>query len=165
MILKNPNPNPNLNPNPNPQHNETIGTWLTAAGYHTAFLGKYVNNMEATVPHGWSHWGGFKQTYNFYNASIHDMDWASPTSPDPPVKVNVMTGTHQADFLGKLAIDQARMALSKGSPFFISITPVMPHWGTCYGPEPGTDYANTDPHWEWKLTDPSTGEYVNSGSG
>lgn len=24
-------------------HNNSVGTWLTAAGYHTAFVGKYVN--------------------------------------------------------------------------------------------------------------------------
>ena len=27
--------------------NNTVGAWLTNAGYHTAFLGKYVNGMES----------------------------------------------------------------------------------------------------------------------
>ena len=47
------------------QANQTLGTWLTAAGYHTAFLGKYVNNLESTVARGWSHWGSFKNTCTF----------------------------------------------------------------------------------------------------
>jgi arylsulfatase len=84
------------------QANDTLGTWLTNAGYHTAFLGKYVNNLENTVAHGWSHWGGFVSTYDFYNASVHDMDWADPADPDPPTVVTHMTGIHQADFLGNL---------------------------------------------------------------
>jgi arylsulfatase A-like enzyme len=38
--------------------NHTVGSWLTQAGYYTAFLGKYVNSMECDVPSGWRHWGG-----------------------------------------------------------------------------------------------------------
>lgn len=52
-----------------------MGTWLRNAGYHTSFHGKYVNSCEGHVPHGWSHWGGFVNTYDFYNASHYDMDW------------------------------------------------------------------------------------------
>ena len=44
------------------QQDETIGTWLTRAGYHTAFLGKYVNGMECTIPKGWGHWGALTCT-------------------------------------------------------------------------------------------------------
>ena len=54
------------------QENNTLGTWLTAAGYHTAYIGKYVNGCEPSVPSGWSHWGGFSSsrgTYNYYNAT------------------------------------------------------------------------------------------------
>jgi arylsulfatase A-like enzyme len=48
--------------------NNTLGTWLSAAGYYTSYLGKYVNSMEAHVPAGWSRWNGFSSgagTYNF----------------------------------------------------------------------------------------------------
>ena len=34
--------------------NNSVGTWLTAAGYHTAFIGKYVNGCEKQVPEGWN---------------------------------------------------------------------------------------------------------------
>eukprot|EP00040_Diaphanoeca_grandis_P028329 m.163845 g.163845 ORF g.163845 m.163845 type:complete len:665 (-) comp31309_c1_seq1:74-2068(-) len=137
------------------QQNHTLGKWLTDSGYHTAFLGKYVNNFENTVSHGWSHWGGFVNTYDFYNASVHDMDWADQTSEDPPLKINVMTGVHQADFLGNLTLTEVKKAVAKGLPFFVSVTPVMPHWGTCYGPNiPQSSYAPTDPHFEWNLLGP-----------
>ena len=39
--------------------NNTVGTWLTAGGYHTAFIGKYVNGVEKQVPSGWNFWGAF----------------------------------------------------------------------------------------------------------
>jgi hypothetical protein len=42
--------------------NNSVGTWLTAAGYHTAFIGKYVNGLEPTVPSGWNFWGGFSSS-------------------------------------------------------------------------------------------------------
>ena len=83
---------------------ETLGTWMTKTGYYTAFLGKYINGMECTVPNGWRHWGGLTctsikrnrtstsarrleegdaayehhpvgGTYNFYNASQWQVDF------------------------------------------------------------------------------------------
>lgn len=56
-------------------HNNSVGKWLKDAGYYTSFLGKYVNSCESHAPSGWSHWGGFIQTYDFYNASLFDIDW------------------------------------------------------------------------------------------
>jgi arylsulfatase A-like enzyme len=138
--------------------NLTLGKWLADAGYHTSFLGKYVNNFENQVAHGWSHWGSFVNTYDFYNASHHDMDWPTAASPDPPVVVKTMTGIHQADFLQTLTLREADKAVAKGKPFFISVTPVMPHWGTCYGPGPAAHYSPDDPHWEMLLVDPDTGK-------
>ena len=135
------------------EHNSTVGAWLRDAGYHTAFLGKYVNSVSS-VPYGWSHWGGFISTYDFYNASRYDMDWSDdPAAPEPATTVRVMTGEHQAEFLPRLVRDNVRKARAKGKPFFIHTTPVMPHWGTCYGPQfpAGVTYNDTDPHWEFHL--------------
>ncbi len=137
----------------------SVGAWLRAAGFHTAFLGKYVNSV-ASIPSGWSHWGGFIQTYDFYNASGYNMTWADdPAAPPPPPKTVVMTGVHQAEFLPRWLDDQVALALAKERPFFIHVTPVMPHWGTCYGPGAPSDYAPDDPHWEFSLTDPVTGKH------
>ncbi len=141
------------------QHNDTVGNWLREAGYHTAMFGKYVNNCEHTVPSAFSHWGGFMNTYDFYNASIWDADFPTAAA-QPDVKQRVMTDVHQADFLGKMAIEQVKQAIDQDKPFFVHVTPVMPHWGTCYGPKPPADrpYAPTDPHFEMALTDPTTGK-------
>jgi hypothetical protein len=41
-----------------------------------------------------------------------------------------MTGVHQADFLGQLAVEQMGVAQRKGKPFFVHVTPVMVRaWG------------------------------------
>ena len=59
------------------RENNTVGKWLADAGYYSAFLGKYINGLEYNAPpFGWNHWGGFQQTYDFYNASqwVYDFD-------------------------------------------------------------------------------------------
>ena len=134
------------------KHNDTVGKWLQDAGYRTAFLGKYVNSCEEQPPSGWNHWGGFINTYCFYNSSSWNVE-------DGVIGENrVMTGVHQADFLANFTMEQVEAAKAENKPFFISVTPVMPHWGTCYGPGPASVYAPTDPHWEFTLTDPSSGK-------
>lgn len=143
------------------QENNTVGTWLTAAGYHTAFHGKYVNSMETHVPSGWSHWGGFASgagTYNFYNATAYNVTFGPKGHPGPIDKVT-MTGVHQTEFLGEFAMVQMRAAQAQGKPFFIMLNPVTVHWGTCYGPcdsseDPRQCYQVNDPHWEWAIQCP-----------
>ena len=39
--------------------NNSLGKWLSDAGYYTSFHGKYVNGAEDQVPSGWTHWNGF----------------------------------------------------------------------------------------------------------
>lgn len=139
------------------QEGNTVGTWLTAAGYYTAYFGKYVNGMEGNVPTGWSHWGGFSSgdsTYNFYNATLFNVS-AGPGGKYGPVHTVNMLGVHQADFLGNVTVQHMAQAVGAGQPFFMHVNPVMPHWGTCVGPCPGGGsdcYGPNDPHWEWTLT-------------
>ena len=133
------------------KQNDTIGRWLAKSGYHTAFLGKYVNCLEYDVPSGWSHWGGFRSsgnTYNSYNATMYTVDFDQANTDMPPASVSweSMVGIHQADFLGGKVINQARVAIGKGLPFFVHVTPVLPHWTRCYGPFASIDdYAFDDP--------------------
>ena len=136
--------------------NNTLGAWLSAAGYYTSFLGKYVNSMESHVPAGWSRWHGFSSgegTYNFYNATLYNV--ANTTTAAPPFAVEVMTGIHQSDFLGQYALRGVAEALAQAKPFYIQLNPVMVHWGTCYGPAPPGGYAPTDPHWDWTVPCPA----------
>lgn len=150
------------------QENTTFGTMLSAAGYHTAFLGKYVNGMSqggyVDIVSGWNRWGSFTtgvHTYNFYNSSINEARFTGGAAkiPDGPVMRHDMLGIHQADYLGNVTIDEARRAVAAGKPFAIHVTPTMVHWGTCVGPcRPGSKgcYGPDDPHWEWSLPQPGT---------
>lgn len=124
------------------QENSTVGTFLTQAGYATAFFGKYVNGMENDVPSGWHHWGGLTGgnihgapvggTYNYYNASQWSQDFdASGRVPVGPLGHHIWEGVHQAEFLANQTVAFARNAHSSGQPFFIHTTPVMVHWGSC----------------------------------
>ena len=94
------------------QANHTTGKWLTDAGYYTAFFGKYVNGCEGSVPSGWSYWGGLIDTYNFYNATVWEMDWEDPAFGPP--KERVMTDVHQADFLANFTVAHAQKAVASG---------------------------------------------------
>jgi arylsulfatase A-like enzyme len=62
-------------------------------------------------------------------------------------------------FLAEFTVEQATKAHKASKPFFIHTTPVMPHWGTCIGPDPpAPGYPPYDPHWEMTaLRDPLTG--------
>ena len=137
--------------------NNTVGTWLTAAGYHSAFIGKYVNGVESFIPQGWNFWGAFstsKGTYNYYNATPWNItfDRAGKTPTSPIVDVP-MTGIHQADFVGAWGVDQMKVAAAAGLPFFVHLTATMVHEGTCYGPFKDTSkYALDDPFWEADLS-------------
>jgi hypothetical protein len=110
--------------------------------------------MEMSVPSGWSHWGGFRggaNTYVSYNATMYTVDFDQADTDKPPAEVTwqSMTGIHQADFLGGKVVEQARTALDAGLPFFVHVTPVLPHWTTCWGPFDSLDqYAYDDPHRE-----------------
>ena len=150
--------------------NNTVGSWLRQAGYHTAFLGKYVNAMECDVPSGWSYWGSLTctnipdfgpagGTYNYYNSSQwagHDLNGELIDKTKP--KQIIHTGDHQTDFLSRQAIEQVQLAKSRKEPFFLHLTPLTVHAGTCYGPQPLEGYADEDPFRESLFKrDPDTG--------
>lgn len=64
-----------------------------------------------------------------------------------------MTGIHQADFVGQWGVEQMRIAKAASLPFFVHLTPLMIHEGTCLGPyDDESLYADTDPYWEKNLT-------------
>ena len=140
-----------------PLANDTVGTWLTAAGYHTAFEGKYLNNLEKDVASGWNHWGAFSSsegTYNYKNSTPYNVTFdRSGLRPTSPIVWHAMEGVHQADFLGQRGVEQMQAAAAAGLPYFVHLTPLMVHAGQCVGPLPNDlDHALDDPWWEKNLT-------------
>lgn len=125
----------------------TLATSLTAAGYNTGFIGKYLNGygpMKSRVsgkrsykyvPKGWTDWRaaienpgvkGIKgSTYNYFRT---------------PYNVNgridrSRLGEYQTNTLGDFAVDMAGRFSKKSKPFFIYLSSLAPHHG---GPrEPG----------------------------
>ena len=96
---------------------DTIGTWMTKAGYYTAFLGKYVNGLECDIPKGWNHWGGLTcmkyrgqplgGTYNYLNASQWhvDFDEAGQQPLDKEPRIAIREGVHQSVFLAEQTVE------------------------------------------------------------
>jgi arylsulfatase A-like enzyme len=113
-------------------NNNTVGTWLTASGYHTAFLGKYINTFECvpnpisplTGKQAWSYWYATCNTYTLYNTSYVDNSG----------KLIVYEGIYQTDTLSTQAIGQIHAAKELSKPFYIHITPVAPHASACLAP-------------------------------
>ena len=90
---------------------DTIGAWMTKAGYYTAFIGKYLNGMYCEVPRGWNHWGGltckhrknskgekerYGGVYSYYNASQYDASFDAHGQPRGELEIKIHNGVHQA---------------------------------------------------------------------
>ena len=101
---------------------ETVATWLQAAGYRTAFYGKYLNGYGATdapAP-GWDEWhAGNNHGYGNFDYELNENGEV------------VAYGHEPADYLtdviaGKAASDIRRWA-EAGDPFFLYVSPFSIH--------------------------------------
>ena len=136
--------------------NNSVGTWVTHAGYRTQYLGKYLNGLETHVPSGWSAYGGFDGipgTYSYYSALQFNVTFDSTGEhATSPITSTSREGSHQGEFLGAQTVSFMSDAVSREQPFFIHVAPVMVHYGTCEGPFLDVlKYAPTDPFWEAAL--------------
>lgn len=98
----------------------TIATWLAAAGYTNALLGKYINNTEflgLTPPEGWHEWKSFLHASGgeFYGARMNNNG-----------VVHELRGSkYSTDWLRNEAI--RFMKRQADEPFFLMYTPFAPH--------------------------------------
>jgi N-acetylglucosamine-6-sulfatase len=94
----------------------TIATWLRAAGYRTAFVGKYLNGYVANryVPPGWNRWFAFSNLgYYIYGLNIDGrLDGYRPRD------------VYSTD---RLANEAVRVIRTSRRPFFIYFAPLAPH--------------------------------------
>lgn len=99
----------------------TIATWLDAAGYQTALVGKYMNLYDHTtyVPPGWDRWMGMSE----------------PTGAYYDYRVNVdgemrsyghRNRDYSTDVFRDFAVDFIEKA-DPGDPLFLYYTPYAPH--------------------------------------
>ena len=93
----------------------TIGTWLQAAGFRTAYIGKYLNGYWLNwVPPGWNRWIGFGGGYFRYSLSVDGLV--------------VPHGTEEASYSTDVLAREAQFFASSGThPFFLVLGPYAPH--------------------------------------
>ena len=108
---------------------QTIPVWLDEAGYASTHLGKYPNGYDGTqhperggVPPGWTEWAGAVDptTYLFYNYVLNENG------------TNVLHGRgeedYQTDVLTDLGVDFIERQSKEGTPFFLDVAYLAPHW-------------------------------------
>lgn len=97
----------------------TVATWLKAAGYRTAYFGKYMNGYgrgETHVPPGWDEWHAVAGNYlsswyndngrvRYYHPALHN----------------------DTDLLSERATSYLRRTAGRGAPFFVVLAPRAPH--------------------------------------
>lgn len=100
---------------------DSLPVWLKAAGYRTAFMGKYTNGYGpgwTSAPPGWDDWLGTTepQAYRNFTYNENGVDRTAPS------------GTYQTDFLAARALDFLRKTEERDDqPFFLMVTPYAPH--------------------------------------
>jgi N-acetylglucosamine-6-sulfatase len=102
----------------------TVATWLDAAGYRTALIGKYMNGYDPSskyVPPGWDRWFGIPGGYWRYEA----LD-----KPDGGVPTVVGFGSDLGDYSTHVLTRNAQDFVSStpdGTPFFLYLSYFAPH--------------------------------------
>lgn len=119
----------------------SLATWLHSAGYHTALIGKYLNNYEALpacyIPPGWDTWDAIvgEAADHYYNATI--------TENGREVTYGAGPSGYQTTVLTSLATDW--IARTSG-PFFLYFAPSSPHRPAIPAPDDVHAYDNIPPY-------------------
>jgi N-acetylglucosamine-6-sulfatase len=100
----------------------TMATWLQAAGYHTAMIGKYLNRYEPRrdgVSPGWDEWYVGGNPHVSYNYVLNENGRIVAHGDKPEDYLNdVLTGK---------AVQVIRDASAAGWPLFLYVLPYTPH--------------------------------------
>lgn len=100
---------------------DSLPVWLKAAGYRTAYLGKYTNGYGsgwASSPPGWDDWLAFTEPQAYTNFTYNESgkDLKSPA------------GEYQTDFLATRALEYLKRTEEKDDqPFFLMVSTYAPH--------------------------------------
>jgi N-acetylglucosamine-6-sulfatase len=110
----------------------TVATWLHAAGYRTAHVGKYLNGYAdgTYVPPGWDDWQALvdRSTYCMYGYTV--------SNNGQPVTYGTADEDYQTDVLSGIAARFVESAESVDArPFFLSIAPLAPHLESACNPD------------------------------
>lgn len=115
----------------------TFATWLQAAGYHTAYFGKYLNGYHArqhAIPTGWTDWYGSGNGFPNFNYTLSENGELVEYGNRPE--------DYLTDVLARKASGVIRRAAADGEPFFLHISPFTPHTPATWAPR--HDHMFTD---------------------
>jgi N-acetylglucosamine-6-sulfatase len=102
--------------------NSTIATWLHAAGYHTAFYGKYLNQYEPRsdgVQPGWDEWYAGGDNWSNYNYILNENGAI--------VRYGDRAEDYLTDVIARKAVRTIHAAVAAGQPFFLYLSTYTPH--------------------------------------
>jgi arylsulfatase A-like enzyme len=111
----------------------TVATWLKAAGYRTALIGKYLNDYatgapQSYVPPGWDEWRAdltAELDLRYYNYSLNENGTV--------VRYGQAAQDYSTDVFAGQAVDFIRRAAGdEKTPFFLYLAPHAPHKPAVY---------------------------------
>ncbi len=135
---------------------DTLPVWLQAVGYHTIFVGKYVNGYgdsdPFSVPPGWSDWrAALSLQYYDYFLNFNG--------------VLTRYGSEPEDYRTDVMADQAVAAIRESPsdrPFFLWVATLAPHEDLCTScddePTPAPRHAGAFDEWIPESLPPSFNE-------
>jgi N-acetylglucosamine-6-sulfatase len=129
----------------------TLASWLRAAGYSTAHVGKYMNQYskaEATkVPPGWDRWFNIvdeaTEAYPYYGYTVSDQGTLRT--------YGTADEDYATDVFTERALADVRSLAAGDAPFFLDFWPTAPHYGrgrsatTHMGPAVAPRYEQANP--------------------
>ncbi|GAA2802866.1 sulfatase [Saccharopolyspora taberi] len=105
----------------------TLPVWLRDAGYHTAHIGKYLNEygtrQPTEVPPGWTEWYGAvdPSTYRYFDYRLNENGRTVHYGNRPE--------EYQSDVYTRKAVDFVHRRGTSEQPFFLSLAYLAPHSG------------------------------------
>jgi arylsulfatase A-like enzyme len=112
-------------------HTKALPVWLSNAGYYTAHVGKYLNDLGKVNPldrpPGWSDYYGLYEptNYNYFNYDVNNNGVAEHHG--------TADADYQTDVLGQRAVDVINGQAASTQPLFLYFAPLPPHSGTKAG--------------------------------
>ena len=105
----------------------TIATWLQAAGYRTALVGKYLNGYHGPhVPPGWDTWDSFNWGYGYYGFRLFQNGHPAACGGAAACQVTYPAGAYSTSTLASLATGIIR-STPREQPLFLYFAPFAPH--------------------------------------
>jgi arylsulfatase A-like enzyme len=104
----------------------TLPVWLSAAGYRTIHIGKYLNRYGTRdpreVPPGWTDWHGLVDptTYWYYGFTMNDNGRLTTFAPT--------AANYQTDVIARKAVNLIHHAARGRRPFFMWTAFLAPHF-------------------------------------